>query len=109
MAAVFAVTARNGYSGPIRLLVGIDTDGIVTGLRILEHRETPGLGDQIDEDRSDWVEQFPGRSLGDPVIDRWRIRRDGGEFDQFTGATITPRAVVEAIQRSLEFYELSGR
>lgn len=103
-AALFVVTARNGYSGPIRLLVGIDIDGVVTGLRILEHSETPGLGDKIDEDKSDWVQQFRGRSLGDPAIGGWRIRRDGGEFDQLTGATVTPRAVVQAVRETLVYF-----
>ena len=107
-AALFVVTARNGYSGPIRLLLGVDTDGIVTGLRILEHRETPGLGDAIDEDKSDWVQQFRGRSLGDPALDGWRIRRDGGEFDQLTGATVTPRAVVQAVRETLVYFAENG-
>ena len=104
IAALFAVTARNGYSGPIRLLLGIEMDGRVTGLRILEHRETPGLGDQIESDKSDWVEQFRGRSLGDPAIDGWRIKRDGGEFDQLTGATVTPRAVIQAVRETLVYF-----
>ena len=103
-AALFVVTARNGYSGPIRLLVGVTTNGVVTGVRILEHQETPGLGDKIDEDKSDWVQQFRGRSLGDPVIGGWRIRRDGGEFDQLTGATVTPRAVVQAVRETLVYF-----
>ncbi len=104
VAALFIVTARNGYSGPIRLLLGVDMNGVVTGLRILEHRETPGLGDKIDEDKSDWVNQFPGRSLGDPLIDGWQIRNDGGEFDQLTGATVTPRAVIQAVRETLVYF-----
>ncbi|MDJ0758069.1 MAG: electron transport complex subunit RsxG [Woeseiaceae bacterium] len=104
VAALFIVTARNGYSGPIRLLLGVDMNGTVTGLRILEHRETPGLGDKIDEDKSDWVQQFPGRSLGDPAIDGWQIRNDGGEFDQLTGATVTPRAVINAVRDTLIYF-----
>jgi len=105
VAALFVVTARDGFSGPIRLLLGIGTDGTVTGLRILEHRETPGLGDRIDSSRSDWVFQFDGRSLGDPVVARWSIRADGGEFDQLTGASVTPRAVVGAVRDTLLYFE----
>ena len=101
-AALFAITARDGYSGPIRLLVGIDADGAVTGLSVLEHRETPGLGDGIES--PDWKQQFVGRSLGNPVSKGWRIRGDGGEFDQLTGASVTPRAVVKAVRETLEFY-----
>ena len=104
-AALFAVTARDGYAGPIRILLGIAYDGTVTGVRILEHRETPGLGDKIESSRSDWVFQFEGRSLGDPPVDGWAIRRDGGEFDQLSGASVTPRAVVGAIQQTLIYFE----
>ncbi|MDJ0917155.1 MAG: electron transport complex subunit RsxG [Woeseiaceae bacterium] len=104
VAALFIVTARNGYSGPIRILLGVDISGVVTGLRILEHSETPGLGDKIDEDKSDWVQQFAGRSLEDPAIDGWQIRNDGGEFDQLTGASITPRAVIQAVRETLVYF-----
>lgn len=105
VAALFAVTARDGFSGPIRVLVGIEIDGTVTGVRILQHRETPGLGDKIVSKRSDWVFQFDGRSLGDPVVERWAIRGDGGEFDQLTGASITPRAVVKAVRDTLLYFD----
>ncbi|MCH7822212.1 MAG: electron transport complex subunit RsxG [Proteobacteria bacterium] len=105
VAALFAVTARNGYSGSIRILLGVDFDGVVTGLRILQHRETPGLGDKIVSARSDWVYQFDGRSIGDPDVTAWAIRGDGGEFDQLTGASITPRAVVNAMRDTLIYYE----
>ncbi len=104
-AALFAVTARDGYSGPIRVLVGIAYDGTVTGVRILQHRETPGLGDRIESSRSDWVLQFDGRSIGDPVIEGWAIRDDGGEFDQLTGASITPRAVIKAVRDTLLYFD----
>lgn len=103
-AALFVVTAMEGYSGPIRLVLGIDAAGTVTGLRILEHRETPGLGDRIESARSDWVYQFVGRSLGDPEARRWAIRVDGGDFDQLTGASITPRAVIKAVRRVLIYF-----
>ncbi len=103
-AALFAVTAMNGYAGPIRILVGITADGLVAGLRIVEHNETPGLGDKIEASRSDWVQQFPGRSLSDPAADEWSIRADGGAFDQLTGATVTPRAVVGAVRDTLVYF-----
>ena len=104
VAALFVVTARDGFAGPIRLLVGIAADGRVTGVRVLSHRETPGLGDLIDADKSDWVRQFAGRSLDDPRSAGWAIKRDGGEFDQLTGASITPRAVIKAIRETLAYY-----
>ena len=102
VAALFVVSARDGYSGPIRLLVGIDASGVVTGVRVLEHRETPGLGDGIES--SDWTQQFVGRSLGNPASSGWTISGDGGEFDQLTGASVTPRAVVKAVRQTLEYY-----
>lgn len=105
VAALFAVTARDGFSGPIRILVGISIDGTVTGVRILQHRETPGLGDKIESARSDWVFQFDGRSMGDPVATGWAIEVDGGEFDQLTGASVTPRAIIKAIRDTLIYFE----
>jgi electron transport complex protein RnfG len=106
VAALFIVTARDGYSGPIRILVGIEVEGTVTGLRILEHRETPGLGDKIELARSDWVRQFEGRSLADPATAKWAIRTDGGDFDQLTGASVTPRAVIKAVRDTLIYFEI---
>ena len=105
VAALFAVTAREGYAGPIRILVGVGIDGVVTGVRIVEHRETPGLGDRIDQSRSDWVYQFDGRSLGNPVEARWLLDVDGGDFDQLTGASVTPRAVIKAIRDTLLYFD----
>ena len=105
VAALFAVTARDGFSGAIRILVGVDFDGTVTGVRILQHRETPGLGDKIDASRSDWVFQFDGHSLTSPAISGWAIRSDGGEFDQLTGASVTPRAVIKAIRETLLYFD----
>ena len=104
VAALFVVTARDGFAGHIRILLGVDMSGVVTGIRILKHRETPGLGDKIDASRSDWVEQFPGRSMGDPEVTGWAIRRDGGQFDQLTGASITPRAVIKAMRDTLLYF-----
>lgn len=104
-AALFAVTAPAGYSGPIRILVGVASDGSVTGVRILEHRETPGLGDRIVASKSDWVFQFEGRSLGDPPAEDWALETDGGAFDQLTGASVTPRAVIRAMRTTLLYFE----
>ena len=104
-AALFAVTAPGGYAGPIRILVGVDVNGTVTGVRILEHRETPGLGDGIEAPRTDWVLQFDGRSLGGPPVGEWMLRVDGGAFDQLTGASVTPRAVVKAIRETLLYFD----
>ena len=103
VALVLTAVAPDGSSGPIELLVGVNADGTVAGVRVLAHRETPGLGDPIEASRSDWVLAFAGRSLGDPPPAGWTVRRDGGAFDQFTGATITPRAVVHAVRRVLEY------
>jgi electron transport complex protein RnfG len=105
VAALFAVTATGGYAGPIRILVGVEVGGAVTGVRILEHRETPGLGDGIEASRSGWVQQFDGRSLGNPPAGAWQLRVDGGDFDQLTGASVTPRAVIKAIRETLLYFD----
>jgi Na+-translocating ferredoxin:NAD+ oxidoreductase subunit G len=103
-AVILPVVTPNGYSGDISLLVGIAADGSLTGVRVLAHRETPGLGDRIEARKADWIEQFTGLSLGNPPNEQWAVRPDGGTFDAFTGATITPRAVVGAVRRSLEYF-----
>lgn len=105
VAALITAVAPDGYSGSIRLLIAIGADGRLLGVRVLSHQETPGLGDAIDERRSGWIEAFTGRSLGDPARERWRVRKDGGDFDQFTGATVTPRAVVRAVRNALVYFE----
>lgn len=105
VAAVLTPVAPDGYSGAIRLLVGIKLDGTLAGVRILSHRETPGLGDFIEAQRSDWILDFTGRSLGNPAPRQWAVKRDGGVFDQFTGATITPRAVVKAVKKALIYFD----
>jgi electron transport complex protein RnfG len=104
VATVLTPVAPGGYNGPIRLLVGILADGTVSGVRVVAHRETPGLGDKIEVERSDWVLRFAGRGLGSPPVERWGVRKDGGEFDSFTGATITPRAVVHAVRDALIYF-----
>ena len=101
--AVLLPVAPGGYSGPIRLMVGIHADGTLSGVRVLTHRETPGLGDAIDADKSDWIEQFAGRSLGEP--EEWQMKRDGGTIDQLSGATITSRAVADALHNALSYFE----
>ncbi|MCB2100268.1 MAG: electron transport complex subunit RsxG [Rhodobacterales bacterium] len=93
-----------GYGGDIRLLLGVDADGRLLGVRVLSHAETPGLGDKIETAKSGWALGFDGLSLGNPPVDRWKVKKDGGRFDQFSGATITPRAVVAAVRRGLEFF-----
>jgi len=105
VAALFVVSARDGYAGPIRLLVGIDVNGVVSGVRVLEHRETPGLGDRVESTKSDWVRQFNGRSLVDPKPVAWSIKRDGGQFDQLTGASVTPRAIIKALRETLLYFD----
>lgn len=108
VAALFVVSARDGYSGPIRILIGIDVNGGVTGVHVLEHRETPGLGDRIESTKSDWVKQFDGHSLVDPDPAGWGIRRDGGQFDQLTGASVTPRAIIKAIKETLLYFDANS-
>jgi electron transport complex protein RnfG len=105
VAAVLTVIAPDGYSGNIKLLVGIYYDGRIAGVRVVSHKETPGLGDYIETDRSDWILGFTDRSLGNPSPKDWSVKPDGGAFDSFTGATITPRAVVKAVYRSLLYFE----
>jgi electron transport complex protein RnfG len=109
VAVILNPVAPNGYSGPIKLLVAVLEDGSLGGVRVLSHQETPGLGDRIEEAKSDWVLGFSGRSLADPVEDQWRVKRDGGAFDQFTGATITPRSIVEAVRNTLLFVRQQGK
>jgi Na+-translocating ferredoxin:NAD+ oxidoreductase subunit G len=105
VAVIVPVLARDGYSGDIELIVGVNADGSVAGVRVLNHRETPGLGDKVDLKKSDWILDFNGRALGDPALPGWAVRKDGGVFDQFTGATITPRAAVAAVVRALQYVE----
>ncbi|HLV77376.1 MAG TPA: electron transport complex subunit RsxG [Marinobacter sp.] len=101
---IFPAVAPDGYSGNIYLLVGIDLEGKVLGVRITSHRETPGLGDRIETRKSDWIYSFDGRSLDHPHPRGWNVKKNGGVFDQFTGATITPRAVVKAVQKTLLYF-----
>ena len=106
VAVVLKPVVPDGYAGPIKLLVSVLHDGTLGGVRVIEHHETPGLGDKIEERKDEWiVEQFNGRSLGEPPLEEWTVKRDGGAFDQFTGATITPRSVVKAVKSTLLFVQ----
>jgi len=105
VAAIFSSIAPNGYSGKIHLLIGVYGDGSLAGVRAVKHSETPGLGDAIEVRKSDWILDFNDKSLTNPSPEKWAVKRDGGEFDQFTGATITPRAVVQAVKNSLLYYQ----
>jgi electron transport complex protein RnfG len=105
VAAIFTVVAPNGYNGKIKLLVGVYQTRTLAGVRVISHKETPGLGDKIDERKADWISQFSGLGLNNPEPSQWAVKKDGGQFDQFTGATITPRAVIQAIKNALHYFE----
>jgi len=102
-AVVFRVEGK-GYAGPVASMMAVDRDGRIVGVRVVAHKETPGLGDKIEPAKAPWVHAFEGRSLGDPVPDKFAVKKDGGVFDQFAGATITPRAVVNSVKGGLEFF-----
>ncbi len=108
IATAIPVDAPDGYVSNIRLLVGLDTSGVITGVRVLEHNETPGLGDRIDTAKSDWLLQFSGLSASNPEPAAWALSNESGEFDQITGATITSRAALRAIRRVLDFHAEQG-
>lgn len=101
VAAIYVTTSPNGYSGKIRMVVGINADQSLAGVRVVSHNETPGLGDRIDAAKDDWILEFTGKSLQNRSLSGWAVKKDGGEFDQFTGATITARAVVNAVRSTL--------
>lgn len=105
VAAILRTVAPDGYQGPIELLVGINYDGTLIGVQVIRHQETPGLGDAFETTDTDWLARFRGLSLQSPPQQRWSVRSDGGDFDAFTGATITPRAIVKATRRALEYYQ----
>jgi H+/Na+-translocating ferredoxin:NAD+ oxidoreductase subunit G len=105
VAIIFPATARDGYTGDIDLIIGVNIDGSIAGVRILSHRETPGLGDAVDRKKSNWVDGFIDKSLVNPTINLWKVKKDSGVFDQFTGATITPRAVTKAVLKTLQYFE----
>jgi len=105
VAVLMIVTAPDGYHGDIRLLAGINAAGTVLGVRVISHRETPGLGDPIEAEKSDWIHGFTEKSVHDPGPGGWAVKKDGGQFDQFTGATISPRAVVRTVHNTLLYFE----
>lgn len=105
---IFEAIAPDGYSGKIRILLGVFPDGRISGVRVLHHKETPGLGDKIELRKSKWILSFNGMKLRDDNAAKWRVKKDGGVFDQFTGATITPRAVVKAVRKAMEFVNQQG-
>jgi len=107
VAAAIETIAPNGYSGNIYLVVGITFDGMVTGVRTLAHQETPGLGDKIERAKSDWITSFNQLKITSHKDPLWQVKKDGGQFDQFTGATITPRAIVAAVKNSQIYFELN--
>jgi Na+-translocating ferredoxin:NAD+ oxidoreductase subunit G len=101
---VLQVVAPDGYSGKISLIIAIHSDGKIGGVRVISHKETPGLGDYIEIAKNKWITIFDGRSLNDPKDDGWKVTKDGGSFDYMAGATITPRAVVKAVRKALQYY-----
>lgn len=105
IAVIIPAIVPDGYNGDIKLITGVNTDGTIAGVRVLTHKETPGLGDKIDIKKSQWINSFTGRSINNPTPDAWAVKKNGGEFDQFTGATITPRAVVKQVFKILQFVE----
>jgi electron transport complex protein RnfG len=104
VAVLFASVAPHGYNAAINLLIGVSPAGAVTGVRAVRHRETSGLGDAIDSAKSDWIEQFTGKTLANPDAALWAVRQDDGSFDAITGATVTSRAVVAAVKNALLYF-----
>jgi electron transport complex protein RnfG len=105
IAIIIPAVAPDGYSGDIHIIVGVNADGSIAGVRVIDHHETPGLGDKIDINKNQWILEFNGKSLIEPNPSQWKVKKDGGDFDQFAGATITPRAVVNQVRRVLEFVD----
>lgn len=105
IAAAIKTAAPDGYNGNIELLIAINNDGSVSGVRTLLHKETPGLGDKIELRKSDWITKFAGKKVHDENDNRWAVIKDGGMFDQFTGATITPRAVVKTVRKTVDYFK----
>jgi Na+-translocating ferredoxin:NAD+ oxidoreductase subunit G len=105
VAAIFASVAPDGYNAAIRLLIGVSPDGVVTGVRVVAHRETPGLGDRIQVEKSDWILQFDRTTLESPPREAWLVEKDEGQFDSLTGATVTSRAVVKGVKNTLLYFE----
>ena len=105
IAIAMTSTAPDGYNGNIELIIAINMDGSVSGVRVLKHQETPGLGDEVELRKSNWITTFTGKKLFSEKDNRWAVTKDNGIFDQFTGATITPRAVVKAVKKTLLYFK----
>jgi electron transport complex protein RnfG len=106
---ILEAIAHDGYSGDIKLLIAIRADGSISGVRVLAHKETPGLGDYIDIGHGNWIKLFDDESVNKTPLEKWQVKKDGGKFDYMVGATITPRAVVKAVQKSLQFFEMNKK
>jgi len=104
---ILEAIAQDGYSGDIKLLIAIRADGTISGVRVLAHKETPGLGDYIDIAHGNWIKLFNDESVNKTRAEQWQVKKDGGKFDYMVGATITPRAVVKAVLKALQFYEIN--
>lgn len=107
IAVAITSVAPNGYNGKIKLVVALNIDGSVSGARVLKHQETPGLGDKIETRKNDWIYSFNGKKVETETDSRWAVKKDGGIFDQFTGATITPRAVVKAVKNTAIYFNIN--
>ncbi|MGB0668641.1 MAG: electron transport complex subunit RsxG [Porticoccaceae bacterium] len=105
IAAIIPSVTADGYSGNISMIIGVNFDGTIAGVRVVEHKETPGLGDKVDLKKSDWILSFNGASLVNPQASGWDVKKNGGQFDQFTGATITPRAVIYQVAQVLDYFK----
>ncbi len=105
VAVAFSIVAPDGYSGDIQLLIAIKASGKISGVRVISHKETPGLGDKIELAKDNWILNFNDKELHNPDTKLWKVKKDGGIFEQFTGATITPRAVVKAVHRALDYFQ----
>ncbi len=104
---VFMPVTTTGYKGEIKIAIGVSYDGVISGVRIIEHRETEGLGDKIDQRKSNWITNFANRSLTNTANVDWAVSNDGGQFDQLSGATISPRSVINAVKNTLSYYEIN--
>lgn len=102
---ILEAVAHDGYSGDIKLLIAIRADGSISGVRVLAHKETPGLGDYIDISRGNWIKLFNDESVNKTPVAAWQVKKDDGKFDYMVGATITPRAVIKAVLKALQFFE----
>ncbi len=108
-AVIIEAIAHDGYSGDIKLLIAIKADGSISGVRVLAHKETPGLGDYIDIAKDNWIKLFDNESLLKTAEPQWKVKKDGGEFDYMAGATITPRAIVKAVHKALQYFEANKK